>query len=66
MPLSWSAFGVAKWETYVQKIADRIFTNEQEYMSWLGQGARVFEEEANNMVAICEGMLEIIVKNLLR
>ena len=28
MPLSWSAFGVAKWETHVYKIADRIFTNE--------------------------------------
>jgi superfamily II DNA helicase RecQ len=66
MPLSWSGFRLPEWEGHVQGVAKRRrFADEQEYMRWLGQGARVFDEDANNMVAVCDGMLERIVRNLL-
>jgi hypothetical protein len=50
----------------VREVAGRRFTGEQEYIQWLGLRARVFKEEASNMIAVCEGMLAKIVKNLLR
>jgi hypothetical protein len=65
MPLSWSGFGVAGWEKHIEVVSGRKFIREEEYMRWLGQGARVFEEEANNMVLVGSGMLNRIVKNLL-
>ena len=61
MPLSWSAFGVAKWKTHVEKLAGRRFSKEKDYMEWLGDRATVFNETGSNLLVASEGMLSEIV-----
>jgi hypothetical protein len=67
MPLAWSGLLVKQWVEYISKVARRKFEGgnaEEQYMKWLGQRIVVFGEDGNNMVLICEDMLERIIQEL--
>ena len=68
MPLSWSGLLVKRWEDHIHKIAGRKFEGddgEEQYMKWLGWRVTVLGEDGNNMVLVCEDMLDKIVGELL-
>jgi len=64
MPLSWSAFEIAKWRKHVEKVAKRRFEKENDYMEWLGCGVTVFNETGSNLLVVSEDMLKEIVLSL--
>jgi hypothetical protein len=64
MPLSWSTFNITKWKSHVEKVAERRFSEENNYMEWLGARVTVFNETGSNLLIVSEGMLSEIVQGL--